>query len=209
MNAWLTVLASLGGSAALAAALATWLGGIWQTRIAANEAAKRELMLEEVRSSLEAANAEKLAKLGAGLEHLILIDRIRFEHEYEVYRTAWALLIPLRQCILAIRPILDHVDPNETEKARLARRLHAVTEPYNNFLKIIQENKPFYDKRVFDALMQVCTACQVELIDAEFANSHTFTVRWDKKTANEASILAAIDAACDMIQLRIAEVRIV
>ena len=189
--------------------LATWLGNVWQARIAAKEGAARELLLEEVRSSLERANAERLAKLGAGLEHLVLIDRIRFEHEYEVYRTAWALLIPLRQSILAIRPILDHVDPAETEAARLLRRLHAVTDPYNNFLRVIQENKPFYDNRVFDALMQICNTCKVELIDAEFADSHTSMERWDKKTANEASILAAIDVACDMIQLRIAEVRIV
>lgn len=209
MEFWLAILTSLGGSAAVAAGLATWLGNTWQTRIAAKEAAERELLLVKVQASLERANAENLAKIGAGLEHLVLIDRIRFEHEYDVYRMAWALLVPLRGAVLAIRPILDHVDSSESEAARLHRRIEAVTDPYNNFLRVVQENKPFYDKKVFDALTNVCTTCRVELIDAQGADSFSFTERWDKKAANEAAILAAIDAACDAIQLRIAEVRIV
>ncbi|MDN2716084.1 hypothetical protein [Janthinobacterium sp. SUN120] len=209
MEFWLTILTSLGGSAVVAGGLATWLGNTWHTRIVAKEAAERELLLVKVQASLERANAENLAKLGAGLEHLVLIDRIRFEHEYEVYRTAWALLVPLRGAVLAIRPIYDEVDSRESEQARLERRLGAVTDPYNNFLRVVQENKPFYDKKVFDALTDVCTTCHVELIDAQGADSLGFAERWKKRASNEAAILAAIDASCDAIQLRIAEVRIV
>jgi hypothetical protein len=207
---WHTLLSSVGGSLIVTGALATWLGSVWKDRIAANEAEKREQRLAEVKASIERENAEQMARLGAGLEHLTLVDRIRFEHEYEVYKQAWALLVPLREAVLGIRPVVDYVDPAVPYEDRLNSRLAAVAEAFNAFLVVVEANKPFYDPSVYTALQLVCTTCRKEYVTARY---HDPSVgpggQWDVRAENERAIMNAIDGACIAIQDRIAAVRIV
>jgi hypothetical protein len=207
---WQTTLTSMGGSAVVACALVAWLGSVWKDRIAGDEAEIREKRLAEVVADVERKSTEQMARLSAGLEHVTLVDRIRFEHEYEVYKQAWARLIPLRHAVLSIRPILDHIDPSESNEDRLRRRLAAVTEPYNAFWEVVEANKPFFDLAVYLAFKEICTACHAEYVAAEYADTEdNLRKRWDRKMSNDKAIIEAIEAACTAIQTRIAAVRVV
>jgi len=64
----LTVLASLGGGAAIVFISSNWLGKVWANRIMAEEMAKYERELTELRAKLEKANEESLSRLRMDLD---------------------------------------------------------------------------------------------------------------------------------------------
>jgi hypothetical protein len=68
LNIALTILASLGGGAVLIFLFSNWLGKVWANRIMAEERAKYEQELAELRAKLEKANEESLSKLRTDLE---------------------------------------------------------------------------------------------------------------------------------------------
>jgi len=63
-----TILLSLGGGGIIVFALSSWLGKVWANRIMAEERAKYERELTELRAKLERANEESLSKLRTDLE---------------------------------------------------------------------------------------------------------------------------------------------
>jgi hypothetical protein len=68
LNIALTVLASLGGGVAIVFLFSNWLGNVWANRIMAEETAKHERSLAELRAKLEKTNEESLSKLRTDLE---------------------------------------------------------------------------------------------------------------------------------------------
>ena len=68
LNIALTVLASLGGGAAIIFLFSNWLGKVWANRIMAKERAAFERELTELKSKLEKANSESVEKLKTDLE---------------------------------------------------------------------------------------------------------------------------------------------
>jgi hypothetical protein len=63
-----TALLSLGGGGAIIFAFSSWLGKVWAERIMAQERAKFERELTELRAKLEKANSESVEKLKTDLE---------------------------------------------------------------------------------------------------------------------------------------------
>jgi hypothetical protein len=63
-----TILLSLGGGGIIVFALSNWLGKVWANRIMAEERAKYERELTELRLKLEKDNQENLSKLQTDLE---------------------------------------------------------------------------------------------------------------------------------------------
>ena len=63
-----TILLSLGGGGIIVFALSSWLGKVWANRIMAEERAKYERELTELRAKLEMENQESLSKIRTDLE---------------------------------------------------------------------------------------------------------------------------------------------
>jgi hypothetical protein len=63
-----TILLSLGGGGIIVFALSSWLGKVWANRIMAEERAKYERELTELRAKLEMENQESLSKIQTDLE---------------------------------------------------------------------------------------------------------------------------------------------
>ncbi|MDP1864310.1 MAG: hypothetical protein Q8K52_10440 [Thiobacillus sp.] len=196
-----------GGAAVLLAALSAFLGRIWMTRIASREAATRDSKLAELKASFERQGTELKARLDIAVQRTVFVDKLQFEHEYKIYQQAWEHLFALRHATLALRPILDTFDPAENGEDRMKRRMGAFAAPHNTYLEVVHKNKPFYPEKVYAALDEVREKCRTEVDDYEYIERPRKEY-WAEARKNREEILTAIDAACEAIRTRIAEVRV-
>lgn len=196
-----------GGATVVIAGLSGFLGKVWIDRVAKKEARKREAELTKLRSELEQQGKELQAQLDVSVQRIVHVDKVQFEHEYEIYRKAWESLFDLRQATLSLRPMLDHVERNESKEERMHKRIGQFSKPHNKFLQVVEMNKPFYPEAVYSALGKVREKCREELI------SYQYTERghreyWEEASKNQEEILVFINSACEAIRTRISEVRV-
>lgn len=197
----------LGGAAFVLAALSAFLGKVWINRIANREAQVREERIAEVRASFEQQNDSIRAQLNVAVERTVFVDKLQFEHEYAIYKQAWECLYALRQATLRMRPIMDYVDPKEPKEDRMLSRMNAFVEPFNAYRDLIEKSKPFYAEEVYKALLSVRDECHSERIDYEYTERSNREY-YSEARKNHAAILTSIEAACQAIRNRVAEVRV-
>ena len=196
----------VGGAAVIVAALSAFLGKVWIDRIASREAERRDAKLAELRAQFERKGNELKAQLDVAVQRTVHVDKLQFEHEYEIYRKAWERLFALRQATMR-RPMMDHVDPDETKEEKMRKRIGEFRVPHNAFLEVVEMNKPFYPEKVYTALANVREKCREEVIDYEFTE-RSHKEYWTEARKNQDEILALINAACEAIRLRVSEVRV-
>jgi hypothetical protein len=196
-----------GGAMVVIAGLSAFLGKVWADRIAGREARVRDEKLADLKASFERQNTELKARLDVAGQRQVLVDRVQFEHEYEIYRQAWAALVKLRRVTLQMRPTLDTVDLKESKEARMNRRIGDFIAPFNGYSEIVETNKPFYPQEVYVALANVRDRCHEEVIDYEFTERPAKDY-WSEARVKHKEIVESIDRACEAIRTRIAEVRV-
>ncbi len=103
MEVFFNILATLGGVSAVLTGLFAYVGNA---------------RLESYKAQLQAANE----KVKSTLESSVHVSKSQFDKEFAIYHEIWACLIKLRARTLSLRPVLDHVDPNETEADRVSKR---------------------------------------------------------------------------------------
>lgn len=184
---WTDFLAHLGGTAVIVGGLAAWLGKVWFERIANREREAREKAVATLRAELEGKNAEIKSRLDAELQRTMLVDKVQFEHEYEVYKRVWQTLFSLEKVTLKLRPKLDQFDPGESEDDRKNRRLKDFAEAFGEYQDVIEETKPFYAPDVYSALSKVRSLCYRERVSYECGDRFDREY-WDKATQNEEAI---------------------
>jgi hypothetical protein len=197
----------VGGAAIVVAGFSAFLGKVWADRVAGKEARIRDEKLADLKASFERQNTELKARLDVSGQRQVLVDRVQFEHEYEIYKQAWAALVKLRQVTLQMRPTLDHIDVSESKEDRMKRRIGDFIAPFNSFSEIVEANKPFYPEKVYSALAEVRDKCREEMIDYEFTERPAKDY-WSEARTKHNEIVGSIDRACETIRTRIAEVRV-
>lgn len=197
----------VGGAAVIIAGLSAFLGKVWAERIAGREARVRNEKLAELKASFERQSTELKARLDVSSQRQVLVDRVQFEHEYEIYKGAWAALFKLREVTLQLRPTLDSIDSNESKEDRMERRIGAFVAPFSSFTEIVETNKPFYPEKVYAALADVRDRCREEVIDYEFTERPAKDY-WQEARKNQKEIVDSIDRSCEAIRTRISEVRV-
>ena len=196
----------VGGATVLLAGLSIFLSKVWSERIARREAEARDQRITELKAQLDAQAAEMKAKLDVVVQRTVHVSKLKFDHEYSIYKSAWERLISLRQATLGLRPIMDVIDPNETKEDRMRKRTIAFGDSYNALLDVVEKNKPFYPAAIYEALSAVREKCRHEQIDYEYIerpNSEYF----NEARKNHEEILGLIEAACEAIRNRVAEVQ--
>lgn len=219
----------VGGAAVVLAALSAFLGRVWIARIANKESQAREEAVTGLKSQLERQGAEHKAeldrkaaelkaeldrqatelkaKVDVAVQRTVLVDKLQFEHEYDIYRKAWEHLFALRQATLQLRPMLDYMDPSESKEDRMRKRIGNVKEPFAEFSRLIEINKPFYPEKVYESLVAVRSKCHEEVIAYEYTE-RSHKEYWSEARKNQEAILALIEEACVAIRNRVAEVRV-
>lgn len=193
----------LGGTTIVLAGLFGFIGKIWLSRIIERD--KSELSLEIKKLEQEIITANK--RLDAELQHSIFVSQVQFDKEYKVYGEAWANLVELKIATQQLRPMLDHIDPSQTEEDRKTERYKNFITPFNDFSTTMEKNKPFFSLTVYETLSAIRKACLNEGIEYKHGNSSDLTY-FDNAEKNSKEISGLIEGACDAIRFRLNEVRV-
>ena len=190
MEIFAVIMGSLGGVAAVLTVLIAYFGN---------------LRLERYKSDLQLANA-KIQSLSDTSSH---ISKTQFDKEFTIYQEIWVLLVDLRSKTLSLRPVMDSVDPNESEDERTQRRLKDFGESFNGFRDSIENNKPFYGHVVYEALNEVFGFCYEESIDYQYKDPGWSKEYWEKSRESNKIIVDTIDTCCEKIRERIGSLAVV
>ncbi|MDN3617215.1 hypothetical protein ACFFUS_00075 [Vibrio gallaecicus] len=146
-------------------------------------------------------------KLEAGLQKSIAISQIQFEKEYLIYGEIWEALVSLKIATDGLRPIMDYVDPKQSEDERKQERMTQFIDPFNSFSLLLQTHKPFYSSSVYEALSNVRTKCHHESVDFDVGKKNDPDY-YKEAVANSREISSLIDDACTAIQERLESVKV-
>lgn len=203
MESYNDIIQILGGTTVVLAALFGFIGKIWLAKIVENHKASLQQQLLEVQAKVDATNK----KLNAEFQSATYISQIQLEHEYKIYQEIWALLVELKTATLRLRPIMDYVDPNQSQEERIRERLQAFAEKFNAVFKALEHNRPFYPHEIYEVLDHVCEKCRHESIDSEYIERNNFEY-YKEARKNQQEIVTLINNACDAIRTRLGEVRV-
>ena len=184
MEVFFNILATLGGASAVLTGLFAYIGNS---------------RLESYKSELQTANE----KLRSVLESSVHVSKVQFDKEFSIYHQIWACLIKLRGRTLSLRPMLDHVDPDETQEERVRKRLIAFGEVFCTYRDIMEENRPFYSTSVYESLQKIFDLCHEESIEYRYKEDGFSIDYWNKAKANHEKITSEIEACCELIRTRI------
>lgn len=185
------LVATLGGYTLVVGALAAFLGRIWVFRIVEREKFALQRQLDHTNRVLQ-----------ADLDHRVHISKTQFDSEFANYKEIWALLVDLRMKTLRLRPMLDYVEPGETQQERLTKRLKEFGPAFTALRDTVEKNKPFYSDQVYQRLSEVIGLCHDEAIDAEY-HERPHNDYWIEARTNREKISGAIDITCEEIRTRV------
>ncbi|WP_158123487.1 hypothetical protein [Vibrio vulnificus] len=203
MESYNEIIQILGGTTVVLAALFGFIGKIWLAKIVENHKASLQQQLLEVQTKVDATNN----KLNAELQSATYISQIQLEHEYKIYQEIWALLVELKTATLRLRPLMDYVDPNQSQEERIRERLQDFAEKFNSVFKVLEHNRPFYPHEIYEVLDNVCEKCRHESIDSEYIERNN-SEYYKEARKNQQEIVTLINSACDAIRVRLGEVRV-
>ena len=183
------ILGVLGGTSAVLTGLFAYFGN---------------LRLEKYKADLEATNT----KLKGFLESSVHVSKVQFDKEFSIYQQIWVLLVALRAKTLSLRPVMDFGDPNETEEARMQKRLKSFGEAFFAFRDAMEENRPFYAHSVYECLCQIFDLCHTESIEYQYKEPGWSKDYWEKSRENNQKIIAEIDSCCELIRNRVSSLSV-
>ena len=190
MEIFAVIMGSLGGVSAVLTGLIAYFGN---------------LRLEKYKADLQITNA-KVKSLSDTSSH---VSKTQFDKEFSIYQEIWIRLVDLRSKTLSLRPVMDHVDPNESEDERTQRRLKDFGESFYAFRDCIEKNKPFYAQIVYESLNDVFDLCYEESIDYQYKDPGWSKEYWEKSRENNKKIVSGIDVCCEKIRERISSLAVV
>lgn len=193
-----TILLSLGGAGAIILACSTWLGKVWANRIMEKEKAQYILELENIKNTLQGQREKGL-----------YIHRVQFEKEFEIYQEIWQSLVPAYEDVIALRPMLDRIDPQQSEEERISTRLDAFAKSFEPFRKIVHKHKPFYAPDVFSTLQKLITLFYHEALEYKQKDIKKPVEYWTSQKEYRDKIEKAIDECCEAIRIRIDSSKII
>lgn len=151
---------------------------------------------------------ESLSKLKNGLDKSVHIGKAQFDHEFKLYQEIWRNLVLLRNATLALRSVLDSIDPNEADSERKSRRMKDFGDAYSSCSEAVEHNKPFYPDAIYLSLSQTLKSAYKELIGFKYQEGNTLKY-WDEAEINHTRIVELIDETCEKLRQRFEEVQVV
>jgi hypothetical protein len=139
--------------------LASWLGRVWSTRIAAKDQRRLEGELAAVRAEYEQTSR----RLQAELDRTLTVHRAQIEVEVSAYRDTWSHVAEARLAFGTVRPIADTLPPpGSTRDELLANRVQHLGTAHNKLIHSIEANQPFLEQSVYDGLQELAQLCRLE-----------------------------------------------
>ncbi len=204
MNEQMTnILLLFGGAQVAVTALIGFLGKIWINYLHEQHKGEFNVQIEKVKSELQKTHIELQASLNAQLH----VHKVQFEKELQVYEEIWASLIEVRKETTKLRPLLDHINPEESEEERKRKRLVSFGEAFQVFLDKVNKERPFYAQEVYEKLQELIDLVQTEAIEYQHLKGDSADY-WKKAMENSKQINELIETSCERIRSRIAKISV-
>ena len=187
----------LGGPSVVLIALFGVLGKIWVTRAIDKNRNNLESEILTMKDQLAVTNK----KLDAEIDRSVHIDKKQFDHEFQIYKEVWACLVEVRAATLSLRPTLDYVDLEQSKEDRMKERLGELSLNFNEFVKLVEKNKPFYHESVYEKLSVVLVLVRDESVDYEYTERKQ-SEYFEEARENQKNIVSAIEEVCESIRGR-------
>jgi hypothetical protein len=185
-----------------AAALSSWLGKVWATRLMDRERARYASDLERLKSSLESSNRQ----LQAELEKTIFVTRVHFETEFKALADIWRHLA--RAAMENLRTAVDAISPGETKESRLTARLDIFGNAITPFIDAVDQQSPFYPIEIYNQLDSLVRLIKSEGTDIAHSQD-AFTPEWFKRgRENYRDFLAGVQSVSTLIRERISSLSV-
>jgi len=153
---------SIGSGGAIVWALSSWLGRVWATRILEQDRAKYAREIEHLRAQY----GRETEQLKTQLEKTVFVSRVHFETEFKALAEIWRNIADVRASISELRPIGPRMaQPDADEEAEFNKRFALYSKRFDELLKSVHYNSPFYSKDIHDQLVSLMKIANAEYVD--------------------------------------------
>lgn len=132
---------------------------------------------------------------------------MQFKKGFEIYEELWAKLVDLRIATHSLRAVFDFHDPKESDQERKNRRIKEFADKFNNFIVVVEKNRPFYPDEVYSEIQEVAKTARKENIEYQYMTGKSEDFEKAEKNIN--IIFNHIDNVCKEIRKRIDTVLVV
>ena len=150
--------------------------------------------------------ARQLESIKTEMGARLYIHQIRYQNEFEILKALAEKVVELKDSALSLRPVMDRIDPNESEDQRKEKRLRAFSEAGQSFYKHFETKRPFYPEGIYQKLKELSS-----LVRKEAVQYGLFSDRgkgydpqyWEKAMANADEISKMAEVVMELIRERI------
>ncbi len=146
---------------------------------------------------------DKIEAVRAGYARQSHIQSLAFEKEFSILSEVWGKLVDLRNATLGLRPVYDHINPDEAEEERKTKRLERFVDSYNTLISVVEKNRPFYAKQIYKALLDIINVAVNEKEEYEIRDPERRprdAKYWERAQNNQDKIVATIDKVSELIR---------
>jgi hypothetical protein len=155
--------------------------------------------IERVRSQ----HAAELERVRSDLNRALNVHKLQYETELRTYEQIWIDLVDVQRAALSLRPIVDTLPQDESEKQRvIQKRLETFGEAFNRFVARVHSRRPFYPPEVFAELNELLRLAHGEAIDVQWGDKHDAGY-WKDAKRNAEAISAQVDKVCEAVRRRL------
>ncbi len=150
---------------------------------------------------------EKIEAVRTEYAKQLHVYQLTFGKEFEILYEAWQKLIDVRRAAQGLRPLLDHINPNEPDEERKKKRLHIFSESHRAFIDVVEKNQPFYPKDIYASLYDIAMITYDEADEYAVRDPERRPLNrnyWESALRNQEKILKAVDDVCEQIRKRVA-----
>lgn len=150
----------------------------------------------------------KLAQLKKENEKKLLVHKLQFEKEFNIYSSIWKELIALKNSISQLRPEIEKTLASKSFDEIKRMILGKVSGHFTELNKLIEYNQPFYAEIVYVELVKIISLSKKEILSLKFQEDIKPIDYWEDAKRNLNEIDKLSDTVCEAIRKRIGTLKI-
>lgn len=132
----------------------------------------------------------------------ILVHKMQFEKEFEIYKELWPELMKLKGATLELRPICEVIREGQSEEEREIEKSENFNTPFKKCVNIFLQNKPFYPKDIYEMVEQIIKISRKEVYEWKDTKENRLS-NYKNAEKNIEEISTEIEKVCLKIRDRI------
>ena len=146
---------------------------------------------------------DKIESIKSQYASRLHISQVRYEKEVEILFDLSEKLVEVRDAALALRPVVDYSDPNETEEERKKKRLTCLFEAMRDLYRVTEARRPFYPEEIYRTIKEFDHASWSEAVGYRHGRMNIDQKYWEKAEKNAGAISSLAEKAIGAIRDRI------